>query len=127
MLIHGASGGVGVFAVQLAHDRGAHIFATASARNRDFVKQLGANEFIDYTSQRFDDIASDIDVVFDASAAKPSIVPSASSSPAAPSLPSPPAKKPEAVNDERKKNAFFIVEPNQNQLIEVTKLIEAAS
>ncbi len=66
VLIHGASGGVGVFAVQLARDLGAHIFATASARNRDFVMQLGASEFIDYTTQRFEDIARDIDVVFDA-------------------------------------------------------------
>jgi NADPH:quinone reductase-like Zn-dependent oxidoreductase len=65
VLIHGASGGVGVFAVQLARDRGAHIIATASAANRDFVLQLGANEFIDYKSQRFEDIARDIDVVFD--------------------------------------------------------------
>ena len=65
VLIHGASGGVGVLAVQLAHDIGAYVFATASARNRDFVKQLGADEFIDYTSQRFEDIARDIDVVFD--------------------------------------------------------------
>src|ERR1700761_2573085 len=55
VLIHGASGGVGTFAVQVAHDLGAHVFATAAERNRDFVKQLGADEFIDYTTQRFED------------------------------------------------------------------------
>src|ERR1700722_4379201 len=49
VLIHGASGGVGTFAVQLAHDLGAYVFATAAARNRNFVKHLGAEEFIDYT------------------------------------------------------------------------------
>jgi NADPH:quinone reductase-like Zn-dependent oxidoreductase len=125
VLIHGASGGVGIFAVQLARNIGAHIFATASARNRDFVKQLGANEFIDYKSQRFEDVARDIDVVFDAvggetfdrsfSVLKPggSIVTIVST------------ENPETAFDERKKNAFFIVEPNQKQLIEVANLIDA--
>src|SRR5213082_291330 len=52
ILIHGAAGGVGVFAVQLAHWAGAHVIATASARNRDFLHELGANEVIDYTTTR---------------------------------------------------------------------------
>ena len=47
VLIHGAAGGVGVFAVQLARWAGAHVTATASARNRDFLRELGANEIID--------------------------------------------------------------------------------
>jgi NADPH:quinone reductase-like Zn-dependent oxidoreductase len=122
VLIHGASGGVGVFAVQLARDLGAYIIATASARNRDFVKQLGANEFIDYTSQHFDELTSDIDVVFDSVGGetfarsfrviKPGgrVVTIAASA--------------EAATDERKKAAYFIVEPNQSQLIEVAKLID---
>jgi NADPH:quinone reductase-like Zn-dependent oxidoreductase len=125
VLIHGASGGVGVFAVQLAHDLGAYVLATAAARNRDFVKQLGVDEFIDYASQRFEDVARDIDVVFDCvggetferslSVLKPGghMITIAASEEAA------------AANDERRKNAFFIVEPNQHQLIEITKLIEA--
>src|SRR5436305_4434084 len=44
VLIHGAAGGVGVFAVQLARWAGVHVIATASARNRDFLRELGANE-----------------------------------------------------------------------------------
>ena len=52
---YGAAGGVGVFAVQLAHWAGAHVIATASARNRDFLHELGANEIIDYTTTRFED------------------------------------------------------------------------
>jgi NADPH:quinone reductase-like Zn-dependent oxidoreductase len=65
LLIHGASGGVGVFAVQLAHWAGAHVIATASARNRDFLQELGANEVIDYTSTRFEEVVHAVDLVFD--------------------------------------------------------------
>ncbi len=65
VLIHGAAGGVGVFAVQLARWAGAHVIATASARNRDFLLELGANEIIDYTTTRFEDVVHDVEVVFD--------------------------------------------------------------
>jgi NADPH:quinone reductase-like Zn-dependent oxidoreductase len=65
VLIHGAAGGVGVFAVQLAHWAGAHVITTASARNRDFLHELGANEVIDYTTTRFEDGVHDVDLVFD--------------------------------------------------------------
>src|SRR5712671_2696908 len=65
VLIHGAAGGVGVFAVQLAHWAGAHVIATASARNSDFLRELGANEIIDYTTTRFEDGVHDVDLVFD--------------------------------------------------------------
>ena len=65
VLIHGAAGGVGVFAVQLAHWAGAHVIATASARNRDFLHELGANEVIDYTTTRFEEVVQDVDLVFD--------------------------------------------------------------
>ena len=125
VLIHGASGGVGLFAVQLAHDRGAHVIATASARNRDFVMQLGANEFIDYTTQRFDELTSDIDVVFDCVGGETFERSFRVIKPGGRVVTIAASEEAEAVNDERKKNAFFIVEPNQNQLIEITKLIEA--
>jgi NADPH:quinone reductase-like Zn-dependent oxidoreductase len=65
VLIHGGAGGVGAFAVQLAHWRGAHVATTASARDADLVRDLGAHEVIDYRTQRFEDTLSDIDVVFD--------------------------------------------------------------
>src|SRR6266849_6404423 len=65
VLIHGGAGGVGVFAVQLARWAGAHVIATASARNRDFLRELGADEFIDYTITRFEDVVHDVDFVFD--------------------------------------------------------------
>src|SRR5229473_3135612 len=65
VLIHGGSGGVGSFAIQIAKARGAKVFATASTPNQDLLKQLGADVAIDYTKQKFEDIAKDVDVVLD--------------------------------------------------------------
>jgi NADPH:quinone reductase-like Zn-dependent oxidoreductase len=65
VLIHGGSGGVGSFAIQIAKARGAKVIATASTANQDFLKQLGADVAIDYTKQKFEDIAKDVDVVLD--------------------------------------------------------------
>ena len=66
VLIAAAAGGVGHFAVQLAKRAGAHTIGIGSARNRDFVMGLGADEYIDYTQQSVNDAASDVDVAFDA-------------------------------------------------------------
>src|SRR6266536_4568670 len=65
VLIHGGSGGVGHFAIQIAKARGAKVIATASAANQDLLKQLGADVAIDYTKQNFEDTAKDVDVVLD--------------------------------------------------------------
>lgn len=65
VLIHGAAGGVGHFAVQLAKWKGAHVIGTASAKNHQMLYELGADELIDYTQQRFEDVARNIDVVLD--------------------------------------------------------------
>lgn len=65
VLIQAASGGVGVFAVQIARSFGAYVAATASARNHDFVRQLGADQVIDYTRERVEDKLSGYDVVLD--------------------------------------------------------------
>ena len=51
--------------VQLGHWKGAHVIATASAGNLDLVRRLGADEVIDYTAVRFEDVLRDLDVVFD--------------------------------------------------------------
>jgi NADPH:quinone reductase-like Zn-dependent oxidoreductase len=66
ILIHAAAGGVGTFAVQLARWKGAYVIGTASKRNHDFVKELGADEVIDYQTTRFEDAVHDVDVVLDA-------------------------------------------------------------
>ena len=65
VLIHGASGVVGSLAIQLARRAGAYVIGTASAKNRDYVMGLGADEFIDYTTERFEDRVKDIDLVLD--------------------------------------------------------------
>jgi NADPH:quinone reductase-like Zn-dependent oxidoreductase len=65
ILIHGAAGGVGSFAVQLARWAGAHVIGTASAHNSNFLKDLGVNDVIDYKKTSFEDRVHDIDVVFD--------------------------------------------------------------
>jgi NADPH:quinone reductase-like Zn-dependent oxidoreductase len=125
VLVHGAAGSVGTFAVQLAHLRGAHVIATASSANLKFVAELGADEVIDYRASRFEDRTQKVDVVFDGvggetldrswSMLKPggrlvTISAGGGSHP-----------------DQRSKDAFFIIEPNQKQLIEVAKLLDAGT
>ena len=65
ILIHGGSGGVGNFAVQIAKARGARVIATASTANQDLLKQLGADVAVDYTKTKFEEVARDVDAVLD--------------------------------------------------------------
>jgi NADPH:quinone reductase-like Zn-dependent oxidoreductase len=125
VLIHGAAGGVGNLAVQLAHWRGARVAATASADNLDFVRSLGAEQVIDYRADRFEDVVRDVDVVFDTvggdtlerswSVLKPGgrLVTVAASG--------------EQTTDERIRAAYFIVEPSRTQLAEITRLIDGGA
>jgi NADPH:quinone reductase-like Zn-dependent oxidoreductase len=66
VLIHGGSGGVGTFAVQIAKARDAKVIATASTANQDLLKQLGVDQPIDYTTTKFEDVVKDVDVVLNA-------------------------------------------------------------
>lgn len=65
VLIHGGAGGVGSVAVQLAKAKGAKVIATASKENHDFLKSIGADQVIDYRTEKFDEIVKDADVVLD--------------------------------------------------------------
>ena len=65
VLIHGGAGGVGHVAIQLAKAEGARVIATGSGARRDFILGLGADEFVDYTRQPFEQVVSDVDVVLD--------------------------------------------------------------
>lgn len=65
VLIHGAAGGVGSFAVQFAKWKGAHVIGTASAGNAEFLKSIGTDQVIDYKTQRFEDVVRNVDVVLD--------------------------------------------------------------
>jgi NADPH:quinone reductase-like Zn-dependent oxidoreductase len=123
VLIHGGAGAVGLYAVQLAHIRGARVITTVSAQDIDFVKRLGADEAIDYKSSRFEKEVRDVDVIFDAvggdtlerswGVLKPDgrMITIAADS--------------EGTADQRVKDAFFIVEPNQKQLVEIAKQLDA--
>jgi NADPH:quinone reductase-like Zn-dependent oxidoreductase len=123
VLVHGGAGAVGLYAVQLAHVRGARVITTVSARDIDFVKRLGADEAIDYKASRFEEQVRDFDVVFDTvggdtlerswGVLKPGgrIITVAADS--------------EGTADQRVKDAYFIVEPNQKQLIEIAKQLDA--
>ena len=65
ILIHGGSGGVGSFAIQIAKARGARVIATASTANQDLLKQLSADVAVDYTKTKFEDVAKGVDTVLD--------------------------------------------------------------
>jgi NADPH:quinone reductase-like Zn-dependent oxidoreductase len=65
VLVHAAAGGVGHLAVQIAKARGAHVIGTARAEKHDFLRELGVDEPIDYTEERFEEVVSDLDIVLD--------------------------------------------------------------
>ncbi len=65
ILIHGGAGGIGTMAIQIAKHIGAHVATTVSASSIEYAKQLGADEVIDYTNQKFEEILSGYDAVFD--------------------------------------------------------------
>jgi NADPH:quinone reductase-like Zn-dependent oxidoreductase len=66
VLIHAAAGGVGTFAVQFAKWKGAHVIGTASGRNQSFLRELGADDTIDYEKTHFEDVVRNADLVLDA-------------------------------------------------------------
>jgi NADPH:quinone reductase-like Zn-dependent oxidoreductase len=122
VLVQGGSGAVGIFAVQLARSRGAHVIATASEENLAFVSELGADEVIDYRNERFEDRAGKVDVVFDTVGNETlqrswgvlkkdgrmvTIV-----------------SEVEGTDDPKLKAAFFIVEPNREQLEGVARMLD---
>ena len=65
VLVHAGSGGVGHFAIQIAKHLGAYVIATSSAKNKNFIMSLGADEHIDYRQQKFAEVVSNIDFVLD--------------------------------------------------------------
>jgi N-ethylmaleimide reductase len=65
VLIHGASGGVGSYAVQFARQAGVRVLVTAQGHHADLLRSLGADQVIDYKVQRFEDVAKNVDLVFD--------------------------------------------------------------
>ena len=124
MLIHGGSGGVGSFAIQIAKARGAKAFATASTPNQNLLKQLGADVAIDYTKQKFEDIAKDVDVVLD-SVGKDTLARSYGIVKKGGIIVSIVGRPNQAELDKHGiRGASISVEPNSDELAEITKLIE---
>lgn len=122
VLIHGAAGGVGSFAVQVARHKKAHVIATASKANADFVAALGADEVINYRTTPFETVVRDVDVVLDTVGGDTrdrswgvlrkggQLVTIAADA--------------ERLTQPRVRDAFFIVEPSRVQLIEIARLID---
>lgn len=123
VLIHGAAGGVGTFAVQLAHSRRAHVIATASTANLDFVRSLGADEVIDYRASRFEDIVRNVDVVFDGVGGETlerswTVLKSGGRLVTI-------VSQDEKISDQRTRDAFMLVRADGSQLTEIARLIDA--
>ena len=123
VLVQGGSGSVGLFVVQLAQLHGAKVIATASTENTSLVKQLGAETVIDYKTERFEDQARDVDVVFDTVGGETLERSWGVLRPGGRMVTI--AADAEGQQEQRVQDAFFIVEPHQEQLIEVAKLLDA--
>jgi len=125
VLIHGAAGGVGSFAVQLAKWKGAQVIGTASGRNQSFLRDLGVEEPIDYEKTRFEDVVHDVDVVLDTIGGdtqkrswkvlkKGGILVS---------IVSPPSAEEAAKHGVR--SGYVFVQPSASQLAEIAKLVDS--
>ena len=124
VLIHGGSGGVGSFAIQIAKARGAKVIGTASTRNQDLLKQLGADVEVDYTQQKFEDVAKDVDVVLD-SVGKDTLARSYGVVKKGGFIVTLVARIDQAELDKHRiRGASLGVEPTSNELAEIGKLID---
>jgi NADPH:quinone reductase-like Zn-dependent oxidoreductase len=127
VLIHGAAGGVGTWAVQFAHWRGAHVIGTASRTKHDFLRELGADEVLDYTAVRFEDKIRDLDVVLDTVGGDTlerswrilrrggTLVTVAADAPA------------EKATKYGVRGVSFLVQPNRLQLVKISQLIDGGT
>ncbi len=123
ILVQGGAGAVGTFGVQLAHQAGAYVVATAAPGNFQLVQDLGADEVIDYHSDYFASRRGSFDAVFDVVGGttldrswallkpKGQLVTIASQN--------------ESSTDERTKRAFLLVKPNQRHLLEISSMLES--
>lgn len=124
VLIHGAAGGVGSFAVQLAHSRGAYVIGTVSTKNVATARALGADEVIDATTINFEDVSGEVDLVFDTAggdrlARSPEVVRPGGKLVSVATEPS--AERAAARGIQA---IYFVVEPNREQLVEIARLAD---
>jgi NADPH:quinone reductase-like Zn-dependent oxidoreductase len=116
VLVHGAAGGVGAYAVQLAKHRGADVVATASSGNIDAVRALGADEVIDYTTTAFEDAAGTVDLVFDTAGGE--------RLQRSPAVLAPGGRLVSVAEGPPPGGVYFVVEPNRAQLAEIGRLVD---
>jgi len=123
VLIHGAAGGVGHFATQLARRRGAYVIGTVSRANGEGVRKLGAHEVLDRGSPRFEEALDPVDLVFDTVGGEllersPAVVREGGRLVSI-------AEEPPGSSAEAKIDAvYFVVEPNRGQLVELARLVD---
>jgi NADPH:quinone reductase-like Zn-dependent oxidoreductase len=118
--VHGALGGVGHFAVQLAKSRGGHVIAPVSVENLDAARELGADEVIDSAEGRFEDVVDPVDLVFDTVGGdrlerSPAVI-----RPGGRLV----SVAEEPPREEEISTAYFVVEPNREQLVELARLVD---
>jgi NADPH:quinone reductase-like Zn-dependent oxidoreductase len=123
VLVHGAAGGVGSFAIQFARWRGARVTGTASARNAGLVRDLGAGEVVDYAETPFEQVVREVDLVLDTVGGKVFERSRRVLKPGGKVVTV--ATGGGSSNDPAMRRAFFIVEPNRPQLTEIARLIDA--
>jgi NADPH:quinone reductase-like Zn-dependent oxidoreductase len=123
VLVQGGTGAVGAYVVQLAHAHGAYVIATVSARDMGMVKQLGADQAIDYRGKRFEEETGKVDIVFDTVGG--------TTLDRSWNILKPGGRMVTIVSEnvehaeQREKDAFFIVEPSRQQLIAVAEMLDA--
>ncbi len=125
VLIHGAAGGVGTFAVQFAKLKGARVLGTASKKNHDFLRSLGADELIDYNTTKFEDLVHDVDVVLDTVTGETEFrsYPVMKKGGIYVSILKPPS--PEKAAQQGVRCAHTFVQANAEQLSEIAKLVDS--
>jgi NADPH:quinone reductase-like Zn-dependent oxidoreductase len=123
VLIHGAAGGVGHLATQLARWRGAYVLGTASPDSLDAARAFGAHEVLEGASGRFEDLAGPLDLVFDTVGGE-LLERSAAAVRTGGRLVSV-AEEPSQIPPGARINAcYFVVEPNRKQLVEIARLVD---
>jgi NADPH:quinone reductase-like Zn-dependent oxidoreductase len=124
VLIHGAAGGVGHFAVQFCRARGCPVAVTASAADRDFLRALGADEVIDYHRERFEDRAGKVDLVFDLVGGETQDRSFAVLKPGGALISTLKAPDPARAAEAQVRGEHYMAEPNGEELGEIGRLID---
>ena len=124
MLIHGAAGGVGHLATQLARRRGAYVIGTASPSSAELARGFGAHEVLDATNGRFEDSLEPVDLVFDTVGGDLLQRSLAVIRPGG-RLVSVAEEPPEVGPDRKIETTYFVVEPNRDQLVELAAIVDA--